>query len=178
MNSITKLFTESNIIQALVRQTQPSMKLWINNAYVFRGWESDFLLITRSGYCVEYEVKISRSDFFSDFKKTAKHSILKDGTFINYLSECCSESFRPNRFYFVVPENMVSIDEVPHYSGLIYCRFESESADVPVLEIVKRPPVLHTAKLELEKILCIKYFWKLGSARREISELKKQLAGK
>lgn len=45
------------------------------NAYVFK-WESDFFCIASSGYSYEIEVKVSRSDYKADFKKTERHRIL------------------------------------------------------------------------------------------------------
>jgi len=38
------------------------------NSYVF-DWECDFFSMAKSGYCYEVEIKLSRSDFFADFKK-------------------------------------------------------------------------------------------------------------
>ena len=40
----------------------------INNLHIY-DWESDFLAITRSLYAYEVEVKMSKQDFFNDFKK-------------------------------------------------------------------------------------------------------------
>jgi hypothetical protein len=45
------------------------------NSYVFE-WECDFFSITKSGYCYEVEIKLSRADYFADFKKE-KHSLFK-----------------------------------------------------------------------------------------------------
>ncbi len=64
-------------IQEQVRIRFNNHKYELFNAYVFNeGWESDFFSITSSGYCYEVEVKISRSDFFADFKKD-KHELFK-----------------------------------------------------------------------------------------------------
>lgn len=52
------------------------------NSYVF-DWESDFMAMSKSSYFVEVEVKVTRSDFFRDFGKAAKHRILLD----NYLKK-------------------------------------------------------------------------------------------
>jgi hypothetical protein len=48
----------------------------LNNTFVF-DWESDFFCRSKSGYYVEVEVKVSRSDFFVDFKKE-KHALFRD----------------------------------------------------------------------------------------------------
>lgn len=53
----------------------------INNLHIY-DWESDFLAITRSLYAYEVEVKMSKQDFFNDFKKDKKHKVLKDGMVI------------------------------------------------------------------------------------------------
>jgi hypothetical protein len=48
----------------------------LNNTFVFR-WESDFFAMSKTGYFMECEVKVSRSDFFVDFKKQ-KHRLFQD----------------------------------------------------------------------------------------------------
>lgn len=72
------------------------------------GYEMDLFVLKKSGILVEYEIKITRSDFFNDFKKGTKHQRMIEKT--------CSA----NNFYFVVPEGLVSETEVPSYAGLIY----------------------------------------------------------
>ena len=85
--------------------------------YYLGMWEADVLRIRRSGLVYEYEVKTTRHDYFNDFKKEVggrytplvnKHKELENGT-----REC-------NRFFFVVPENLITKDEVPVYAGLVY----------------------------------------------------------
>jgi hypothetical protein len=75
-------------------------------------WEADVFRLHDNGHYTEYEVKISRSDFFADFKKKRskklKHEEIQKGK-------------RCNKFYFVVPEGLVKVEEVPVYCGLIYC---------------------------------------------------------
>lgn len=48
----------------------------INNLHIY-DWESDFLAITRSLYAYEVEVKMSKQDFFNDFKKDKNIRFLK-----------------------------------------------------------------------------------------------------
>lgn len=68
--------------------------------------EADIFLVTPSGYLYEYEVKITRSDFFADFKKTNKHDLVKSGR-------------RSNYFTYITPKDLVKLDEIPRYAGLI-----------------------------------------------------------
>jgi len=85
--------------------------------YYLDHWEADVLRIRRSGLVYEYEIKTSRSDYFNDFKKEFggrysplcnKHIHLQNGQ-----RKC-------NRFFFVVPRDLIREDEIPDYAGLIY----------------------------------------------------------
>lgn len=119
------------------------------NVHVFCN-ESDFLTVTKNGYVDEYEIKISRSDFLRDFGKS-RHISYKDPS--QY-----PESRFPNRFWFVVPDGLMSIDETPDYAGLIYCH------DNGATPVVKPAPMLHRNKdgeFVTEKLLVSAYhrFW-------------------
>ena len=87
------------------------------NIYIDR-WEADILEITKAGYQYEYEVKISRRDFKIDAEKVErnwtgpgrkKYDVLRSGERVNYFS-------------FIVPEGLISPEEVPEWAGLIYAR--------------------------------------------------------
>ena len=151
-----------------------NIKYVVSNLYLFRhNWETDFLVVQRnSGYCYEIEIKISRSDFFNDFKKTDKHSIMREGTypvkkykyrFDKDLNKNISEhhyvqtewKFRPNKFYYCVPEGLIKKEEVPEYAGLMY-------ANEFGITTIKEPKFIHKNKLELDRPLCDKfyYYWK------------------
>lgn len=149
------------------------------NTFVF-AWESDFFAISKSGYSVEVEVKVSRADFKKDFThKVDKHKIftrhnkshvcLRTGglsSSYHYNPETRkhekfaeSSSIRfvkpderlPNKFFYACPEGLIKPDEVPAYAGLIYT--------MPVLStIVKQAPFLHKNKKCFDKILLGKYY--------------------
>lgn len=117
------------------------------NTTVF-GWESDMISATKAGLLVEYEIKISRGDFRADFKKI-RHRIL-DATKIG-------EQHRGAAYFFyVVPRDLVRIDEVPQHAGLIYCH--------PMFQIVKKAPRLHSRPMTdgqrqwLERSLICRYW--------------------
>jgi hypothetical protein len=84
------------------------------NVYI-GSLEADIIELTASGYAVEYEVKISRADFRNDAKKRSwkqaksKYDILQAGE-------------RVNRFYYIVPEGLITESELPEFAGLIYVR--------------------------------------------------------
>lgn len=107
--------------------------------------ECDVISVSKSDFIYEYEVKISRGDFKKDFSKP-KHTLITEGKFI-------TERFKgeekeiwylvPNYFYFVVPENLVTISEIPSYAGLIYVHTKN---DILYYTIVKKAPIIHKTK--------------------------------
>jgi hypothetical protein len=136
--------------------------------YYFNWFECDVLRITKSGYSYEYEIKISRSDFFNDVKKESfgrhKHTGIKDGS-------------RTNFFFFVVPEGLIKSDECPDYAGLIY--FKNGR-----LEIIKMAKRLHKDKFNKSGLVSSLHaremhirdkFMRLKRDTSHISELHKQI---
>lgn len=152
----------------------------IINSFIF-DWESDFFAISKSGYSVEVEVKVSRQDFKKDFThKTAKHELFKrrnELAFIRDKYETSEHAFAfngewihpkctmitwtkpcesiPNKFYYACPEGLISPDEVPAYAGLIYAgpiQYQSR--------IIKPAPFLHKNKKCFAKILLGKYYYR------------------
>jgi hypothetical protein len=151
-----------------------NIKYTAGNLYLFKeDWETDFLVVQKSGYCYEIEIKISRSDFLNDFKKKNKHLILNEGIYMKKkyryhndpeTKKRISEQyytpvewkFRPNKFYYCVPEGLIRVGEVPDYAGLMYVN------SYGVVTTIKEPRFLHKEKIELTKKLCDKfyYYWK------------------
>ena len=104
--------------------------------------ECDVISISKSDFIYEYEVKISRGDFKKDFGKP-KHKLITEGKFVKEsVKKGITETWYlvPNYFYFVVPENLVTVDEIPEYAGLIYVN-ESHQYD-----IIKKAPIIHKTK--------------------------------
>jgi len=81
----------------------------IPNMYV-HDWEADMISVTKAQYCHEYEIKISKADFKNDAKKP-KHKLLMEQN---------SETVRaPSYFWYVCPEGMIDVSDVPEHAGLI-----------------------------------------------------------
>jgi hypothetical protein len=110
----------------------------VPNFYINSPWEMDLCRITKAGIVYEYEIKISRSDFKNDFKKANKHSVIKNG------GRIC------NFFYFVVPEGLITKDEIPEYCGLYYYTKHDS------FTLVKSPKRLHKNKFNDYKMLAEK----------------------
>lgn len=164
--------SEKDITDALFSFYSGNNKYRLSNAYIFKSdWESDFFVQKQNGYCYEFEVKISRSDFFADRKKVNKHMILEHGKFVQQNSiwnkdhTCnddkwvktekeCEHSIRPNKFFYVVPKGIITVDEIPSYAGLMYY-------DYPSITPVKEAPFIHKQKLDLSSILVNKFhaYW-------------------
>jgi hypothetical protein len=161
-----------------------NIKYTVGNLYLFKDdWETDFLVVQKSGYCYEIEIKTSRSDFFNDFKKKNKHLILNEGVYMkkkykyrtdpetkkriseNYYDPT-EWKFRPNKFYYCVPENLIKVEEIPDYAGLMYVN------SYGTVTTIKEAKFLHKEKLELIKKLCDKfyYYWKNTRNRLRVLE--------
>jgi len=91
------------------------------NIYVF-AFESDFLLLRKSGLITEYEIKLTKADFLADTKKKAriKTGTHKWATMNRY--EYLESGLGPNRFYYVIPEELLPEIALPNWAGLITCR--------------------------------------------------------
>ncbi len=142
-------------------------------------WETDVLVVQQSsGYCYDIEVKISRSDFKADLNKVKKHSILREGCYTwrrerwdremkvyNLLETVEKHEFRPNRFYYCVPEELVSADEVPAYAGLMYV---DQAGSV---RTVKEAPFIHRQKLDFAEKLVNKLYiyWRQAEWERRLT---------
>lgn len=144
---------ESNDIDRALRSYFNNQYTYrLSNAYVFKyDWESDFFCINRTGYSFEVEIKVSRSDFKADFKKE-KHRLFVEKP-VN--------SLLPNKFYFAVPDGLVTIDEVPEYAGLITVKNGH-------ILILKRAPFIHKNKYDFRRKLCDKFYNKYLSYRSDL----------
>jgi hypothetical protein len=147
----------------------------LSNVFIF-DWESDFFCITSSGYSMEVEVKISRSDFKADFKKTQKHHMLKNATkslvtipgyshrdfsYVSFVKPKC-----PNKFFYCCPENLIDPKEVPDFAGLLYWNENSGN-----IRQVKGAKWLHKNKLDLSKALLQKYYYMYLNLRNDYNQL-------
>ena len=76
---LTKEQVTEQLLQQYLRGWKSNPKYIVENLYVF-GWESDMLIMTRSGFWYEVECKTSLADFKNDFShKWQKHELLKTG---------------------------------------------------------------------------------------------------
>lgn len=108
-----------------ITRSRFSRNLCIPNYTPDKWWECDVFEATKSGRFREYEIKLSRSDFFTDAQKQRYFNIARGGSFGMRIYEkkfelLASRSDRgPTRFWYVVPAGLVQPSEVPEWAGLI-----------------------------------------------------------
>lgn len=144
--------------------------------------EADLLGIRKSGFCDEFEIKLSKTDFLKDRKKTVKYRASKITMgedkvwFLSKPTERAGlapfEKFKldalvdgdmvANYFWYVVKENIVEYSDVPDFAGLI------EVNRYGLLKVVRSPKKLHGRKLNYEQrfrysSLLNERFWKYRS---------------
>ncbi len=128
-------------------------------ANFYHGWhEFDMFSLTHSGYTIEFEIKISRADFHKDFKsKVEKHKVYADKSQINA---------KPNRFFFVCPPDLIRLDEIPEYAGLIYMDVNQVSSTKGYM-LIKNAPLLHKTKVtpSIYKEIATKCYYRYDSVR-------------
>ena len=118
--------------------------------------EADFVSVNKNNFVTEFEIKTSRSDYKADFKKTGKHDLMKGvGRRSDYFDRDLRKTVWSNKpfvnyFYYVVPKDLINIDEVPEYAGLIYVtRYEMEGGGYSyICDEIKKPKRFHKNKCE------------------------------
>jgi hypothetical protein len=127
--------------------------------------EADMLGLRKSGFCDEFEIKLSKADFLKDRKKKVQYKAppaWQEGehdTFSGTQSERGSlapwEKLKltaladgdmiPNYFWYVIKAGIVSKSEVPRFAGLITVSDQGE------IIVVRHPEKLHGRKLSFEQ---------------------------
>lgn len=138
--------TENEIQTDFYRQEGHRFGTIIPNCFPPQWYECDLLAITKSGYMYEYEIKLTVTDFKNDTKKGHR-----DHWPAWYSKEIKTKHQRlgihdpngPSCFWFIVPEGLISPQEVPSFAGLIYF------IESPWAHFVrqKKAPRLHSVKM-------------------------------
>ena len=123
--------------------------------YYLGAWECDLLKIAyNNGFLTEYEIKVSKADFKKDAQKQTQYSKKNKHDEVLFGKRC-------NRFYFVVPDGMISPEEVPKGMGLIYA-IENDSLIGIDFKIIKVSKLLKKDKCDqrlythIAQMLCMK----------------------
>ena len=135
------------------------------NAFVF-NWESDFFGISKSGYSIEIEVKISKSDFKVDSEKKmyswlyGTKNVKKHDHLVGELNN------KPNKFAYACPSGIINLTDIDANYGLYWI---TEKGTI----IIKREPkFLHKEKMlenkKYLKILLDKFYFRNIKLRNEM----------
>lgn len=136
-------------------------------------YECDLFAVTKAGYLVEHEIKLTVADFKADEKKgrTARryakpglHNPIIESKHAR-LAERDTEG--PSRFNYIVPKDLVKVEHVPEWAGLIYAeRLEATPYYRSHIRFVeqKKAPRLHKEKvpeatIEHAKGVCYFRYW-------------------
>lgn len=127
------MITVPKIQLALRNDTFKSTEVSVPNIFLWPPFESDFVRVTKSGYAIEYEIKLSKSDFKADFKKaktiidhfdfkeeTHNGSIVKRLVYKSLSKHDWLLSGKgATEFYYVFPLGLINHEEVPEWAGII-----------------------------------------------------------
>jgi hypothetical protein len=85
-----------------------------------------------------------------------------------------SECIVPNKFMYVCPTDIIPLEEVPEYAGLIYVNENGR------FKVIKKAPFIHKDFQEekLRKILLEKFYWLSLNQQRDINILKRLINDK
>ncbi len=122
-----------------------------------RWWECDVFELTNAGYFVEYEIKMTVSDYRRDAKKeqvpfatwgsmhgktpprgTRKHDLLEQGSPLG-----------PCRFHFVTPPGLLKVEELPEWAGLLEM-YHVSLYNIWRPSVIRKAPQLHNTKFSDE----------------------------
>ncbi len=124
-------------------------------------YEMDVFKLMRTGYVVEYEVKISRADYYNDFKKMRETGWRNGGTVKQHFKhDAIREGRGSNRFFFVVPSGLIKPEEVPGHCGLMYYHEQK-------IETIKPAPLIHKKEFTDYKSLATSLSWREDRWRRK-----------
>lgn len=120
--------------------------------YTPLNWfECDVFEITKAGYFVEYEIKVSVEDFKADAEKrrssrwryvqgqVVSPSTDKKHDLISSASDAC-----PSRFFYCAPEGVLDKSDIPPWAGLL--EFWDEKRQIPFCKSVINAPTIHRRK--------------------------------
>lgn len=105
------------LVHAFVNTQCDFEKQIILTNYFHADWEADILLVQDDGSSHEIEIKLSKSDFKNDFKKSYVHQTTGE-KFLKHDKICCGD-YICNHFSFLLPMGMVDHALIPEHCGII-----------------------------------------------------------
>ncbi len=121
--------------------------------------------LSEAGYWNEFEVKVSKSDFFVDAGKSM--FLPEFGCHIRKHDALATRrDFGPNRFTFVTPRGLLNDTDLPPWAGLIEV-WKQTNGVFKLLPVKKSAPLLHANKLpESAKFAALTAFYNRMCSRQ------------
>lgn len=162
-----KPVTASQIAAALMARWRQSF--YLPNYTPLGWWECDVFELTKAGYFREYEIKVTRSDFFVDAKKerhTYGHPMP-----VKKHEQMGTHPNRPRQFWYVTPPGLLKLEEVPEWAGLLEVSpGNNPRHHVPLVEKREAPKLndgkLATASVSHARGVCYYRFHELRMRKR------------
>lgn len=176
------MITERSIQNGLMVDIRSRIRCACPNFTPAHWWECDLWAVTKAGYVVEYEVKLSLADFTADARKSQmmrvrnedgsswetrnKHAMLAAGTCV------------PSRFFYVVPKELRETIEprLPEWAGLITAQDWPSHSWSPCRQ-VKPAPRLHKGKVsdgEVQRAM-VSMYYRYWESVKTIERLKRDI---
>lgn len=108
--------------------------------YFHADWEADLLVIDKNGFSHEIEIKLSKSDFKNDFKKSFVNPHTGE-KFLKHDKICCGD-YVCNQFSFLIPMGMIPHDQIPDYCGIIEFYHDADNWETQFYQI-RNPKMIH-----------------------------------
>ena len=139
LNQKSIIHTEQTIQRLLVLQFYSNCKYIVPNIHCILG-EADLLIVRRSGYAEEFEIKTSTSDLRADLKKQRKHQQM----LLRANNQNTRRYMMPNKFSYVLSDKVNYKDfAFPPYAGIYIARSG--------LRCLKIPEFIHKKKYKWER---------------------------
>lgn len=151
--------TERSVQSRLWICSRSSFDVLLPNYTPVEWWECDMFGVTRAGYFHEFEIKLTAADFRADAAKAKRRYDRADNW--RPIDETkhvllAGRSVRgPSMFWYVAPDGMIDLADVPEWAGLQVIR------NGRWFETVKKAPRLHSQKIDrkiVEHALGVCYF--------------------
>jgi len=156
---VSRPITERDVQLAIVRDLGSSIVCAAPNYTPGKWWECDLWTVTRSGYAVEYEIKMSIADFMADAEKGRNRFDKSVGVVHEDKHQLIGIERGPSRFFFVVNADIESkvMERLPAWAGLIV--FQRDRYHVRQWT-VRDAPRLHQVRVSRREILlCQRRMW-------------------
>ncbi len=133
------MLTERLIQAQLWRENHAVCHRIMPNFTMPKWWECDLLLLRKTMLTHEFEIKLSTADYRKDFIKMDKHDVLNKHAQL----QSSANTYKPNRFSFVIPAALRARLVVPDYAGIVLAEWRNGRV---VLETERNAPLLHSVR--------------------------------